>query len=588
MRTNIIDTKDAVLYRYGNIVAAYAPMTKKSFYYFKSNELDRIKDYLHKEKISRHIGSKSNNIKSIFIFLTNRCNFSCKYCFVTKGNTTLSQEAITPLLQLLESLPIDDRCRIFCFGGEPLLYPELLQSLISKIKTSEKLAKCGITICTNGSICNANLLKFLKKYDIYLSISLDGDSELTSLRINNLGYETFSTVAANIRTFKKEGISFAISCTVNEKNIEYLPQIPLFFKKTFGIKAMGFCLPIGYWLDADFYSYQVCKAFEVCSKIGLYEDFIVKRLYPFLAGKEFLKECNGYGNQIVIWPNFKVSTCVAIPGEIDGRDIASVKNLVSSWSQRVPPRMSSCRRCVFKYICGGGCAYNALLKKKTIFSKDKEFCKFVSNFTKYFIKRKVNKKIKVVIMDYDGTIVVRDVEGALKSAAKILSKDYHKAYTLFEQKISGFFSPKKVITLVGRELRVPKNKIDLAIATYFKIFDKGTVLPEMRKLIKRVRKKYPRLVILSVNDKQFLINQLKKFGLAKFFEEVYCVKAEEKNSGKAYLNVLAAENIQPYEALYLGDEFKREIKVVENLGMKTILVNLKGGIHPTEWIEKII
>ena len=64
---------------------------------------------------------------------------------------------------------------IIC-GGEPLISP-LLRPLIKAI--NEKWKDVQITILTNGTIYKEADVQFLKDYNIYLQISLDGHNSQT-------------------------------------------------------------------------------------------------------------------------------------------------------------------------------------------------------------------------------------------------------------------------------------------------------------------------------------------------------------------------------------------------------------------------
>ncbi|MEM2089923.1 MAG: HAD hydrolase-like protein [Candidatus Pacearchaeota archaeon] len=588
--------EDKIFWRYGDIISVYAPFKKRIFYHFKTGEVSEAKQYLKKEKeIVRSTPPKDRKIETFFIILTKNCNFRCKYCFVNKAKETLSQDKIDELISIMEGFDTKKNCKIFIYGGEPLLYPHLVKKIITKIRNGKKFKNCNITICTNGSLYSDHLADFLKEKKVYLSISLDGDRLLNQMRIDKKNNETYNLVVKNIKKFKAKQIPFTISCTISEKNVDYLPQIPLFFKEQFGINSMGFNFPVGDAnFDIDKLAYNLFKSFEVCSKLGVHEDFILRRLYPFLKGEIFDKECNAYGNQIVIQPNLRLHTCVvqSCAGSskelCDYSDLKCIRNLLKKWSLRTSLKMASCKRCIFKYMCGGGCAYNGLIKRKNLFLPDEQHCRFTYNFVKYFVKRMLNKKIKLVIMDYDGTIVVRNVSKALKAAASVLSRKRQDCVMkLFEERIKGFFDPQKIVTSVGNQLKVSKKRIVKAIEAYFKVFDRGTVLKETRRLLKYLREKYPRIIIFSVNQKDFVLEELKRLKLLNFFDKIYCVKAEEKNSLDSYYKIALTEKIQPYNVLYIGDSFE-EIKFAEEIGMKTIWVKLKGGIHPTKWIEKLI
>ena len=94
--------------------------------------------------------------KQNFYFITNQCNASCPYCFVKHGNYITTKDDIDKI-----EVPLDGENVIY--GGEPTLYPELVDYLI------EKLNHRDIVLYTNGS--NVEYLKTLK--DVRIVINYD-------------------------------------------------------------------------------------------------------------------------------------------------------------------------------------------------------------------------------------------------------------------------------------------------------------------------------------------------------------------------------------------------------------------------------
>lgn len=94
--------------------------------------------------------------KQNFYFITNQCNASCSYCFVKHGNFIATKDDIDKI-----EVPSDGENVIY--GGEPTLYPELVDYLI------EKLEHKNIVLYSNGS--NIEYLKSLK--DVKIVINYD-------------------------------------------------------------------------------------------------------------------------------------------------------------------------------------------------------------------------------------------------------------------------------------------------------------------------------------------------------------------------------------------------------------------------------
>ena len=91
-------------------------------------------------------------LDSIFIDLTTRCNFSCRYCFNTECVQTFTTDLPVSAIQKMLS---DDKVKISNWifsGGEPLLYP-YLNEVLSLLKQNNVRPK----IATNGTLLNPDV-----------------------------------------------------------------------------------------------------------------------------------------------------------------------------------------------------------------------------------------------------------------------------------------------------------------------------------------------------------------------------------------------------------------------------------------------
>ena len=85
------------------------------------------------------ISVKDDFLFAADLFITNRCNLHCKYCFHKQGGETLTLETAMRILdELRASDKIKDRFTINFFGGEPLLEPVLVRAIIEYGKATWK------------------------------------------------------------------------------------------------------------------------------------------------------------------------------------------------------------------------------------------------------------------------------------------------------------------------------------------------------------------------------------------------------------------------------------------------------------------
>ncbi len=111
-------------------------------------------------------------ISSLTLVLTERCNFSCPYCPQTKGQNALKIEAIHTFLDLLQPRLAQEVWLGF-YGGEPLLAWPLIEKTVAFLQKKHK-TKFRFTLTTNGSLLKEEHILFLKKHHFELILSYDG------------------------------------------------------------------------------------------------------------------------------------------------------------------------------------------------------------------------------------------------------------------------------------------------------------------------------------------------------------------------------------------------------------------------------
>ncbi|MFH1459684.1 MAG: radical SAM protein [Candidatus Omnitrophota bacterium] len=176
---------------------------------------------------------KSAVPESITFFLTHRCNLRCKMCgqWGESGVTkTKSPEIIKEELSFsqLQRVVIDVakfKPSITLFGGEPLLYPQIIE-LIQEIKQN----KMHCLMITNGSLLSNTAEKIASTGLDELNISLDGGAKLHN-EIRGLPgiFEKIAQGIKEINKYKKLNRTkkplINLQCTITKYNYEHLDQL---------------------------------------------------------------------------------------------------------------------------------------------------------------------------------------------------------------------------------------------------------------------------------------------------------------------------------------------------------------------------
>jgi uncharacterized protein len=118
----------------------------------------------------------------VCLVLTHQCNLACSYCYAgEKFNRHMSQETALDGLRMLFSGPGD--LELSFFGGEPFLRFPLMARVCRMARTAARKAgrRISFQITTNATILEEKQLRFLKEYDVWTALSLDGPEDVQDL-----------------------------------------------------------------------------------------------------------------------------------------------------------------------------------------------------------------------------------------------------------------------------------------------------------------------------------------------------------------------------------------------------------------------
>ncbi len=146
---------------------------------------------------------------SLTICPTLGCNFDCPYCFEHHRAGRMSKKVQDDVVALAERLLDSSGVKQFFvtwFGGEPLLQPDIIQSLSDRLMAlcEERGAEYSASIITNGYLLNQEIVEILKRGRVQSAqITLDGIGEAhNATRHLAGGGPTFDRIIDNLRTLK--------------------------------------------------------------------------------------------------------------------------------------------------------------------------------------------------------------------------------------------------------------------------------------------------------------------------------------------------------------------------------------------------
>lgn len=334
-------------------------------------------------------------VKTLTINTTQLCNLKCVYC-AAGGDGSYGEplvkidlnKGLAQLQWLMSRCLPGDRFQINFLGGEPLLYPEIMRSVILYAKDLAEKAQVALrlAVVTNGTrLYEQKVLDLLEEFRIAVTVSVDGppaiqDRFRKSSRGGASSHELERGLLA-VLAIKNRLPSIGLAA-VFHKDYTGVRETYRYFQK---------------W-DVDFYelNFSHTEADLTASQEfsqGLRE---VAALADQLGGEDALRKIRSFDGIIqrldeqIRLENFCGSGKSLLSMDARGDlypcpwDI-NEKQLKLNSSVGIGPNKletfgspqiakTACRQCWAKYLCGGGCHYTH--KKNTGFSRrvDPIFC----------------------------------------------------------------------------------------------------------------------------------------------------------------------------------------------------------------------
>ena len=152
------------------------------------------------------------------------CNFQCPYCYENRRSGKMSLEVQDAIVSFVKE-KIDSGLKsldVTWYGGEPLLYPDIVKGLSERIHELTAGTNCELKmfIVTNGYLLTPQIVEMLDAIGIVKAqITLDGLKEHHDLtRHLKGGYGTFDKIYENLKLFDEYDIRVDVRMNVDNKN----------------------------------------------------------------------------------------------------------------------------------------------------------------------------------------------------------------------------------------------------------------------------------------------------------------------------------------------------------------------------------
>lgn len=120
-----------------------------------------------------NIGDRKIIVDNPYVEITTKCNLHCPYCFNDSGMQDYNQDMSMDIFKaILNELLANKIYNITISGGEPLLHKQIKDFFSMLFENNIK-----VTLITNGTIYNNDILDMLVRNDVKVQLTIDGPTE---------------------------------------------------------------------------------------------------------------------------------------------------------------------------------------------------------------------------------------------------------------------------------------------------------------------------------------------------------------------------------------------------------------------------
>ena len=173
---------------------------------------------------------KKFKVHYTWIYVTERCNLHCDYCFFKhRTDREISLDAVRQLFVLFEREETAPLTLIFS-GGEPFLAKENLFKILNE--AHRRFKDTSLHIQTNGLLIDHDSIVKLKELGVNLEFGIDGTAQTTIQHRGGLKPASFKKLTDTIAQCVKAGIPCGSTMTVHPHEVRHMEQELDFLRKT--------------------------------------------------------------------------------------------------------------------------------------------------------------------------------------------------------------------------------------------------------------------------------------------------------------------------------------------------------------------
>jgi len=323
---------------------------------------------------------------SVYLFVTQNCNLACVYCLAGKNykkNVIMTEEIAFKSINFISNLvQTNGEIEIIFFGGEPLLNWKLIKKCILYVEQTVskryKDIRYRYHITTNLTLLPDDFISFVKAKNISVLTDIDGlQHDHDRLRPTLSGKGSFNTIINNVYKLIESDIPIEIRTTVTSVNENNLLEICSTLMDI-GVESCAFPLLIPVDSDQKLVDKCLYPNYEIyVSQIkSIIKNKIIspQKLHPvsefvnfFSNGKITESGCGmPRGSTCIVDSEGNIYPCIYLAGNESFR-LSNVRDALknsaiffnnaffSKYKNKFGIDKGSCKKCIYKFACGGGC-----------------------------------------------------------------------------------------------------------------------------------------------------------------------------------------------------------------------------------------
>lgn len=170
------------------------------------------------------------------------CNLRCGYCFYhsladmreAPSHGMMSPDTLKTALEKAFSYADGKPVSLTFQGGEPLLAgKEFFLTAEELIRTlNVRRSPVDVGVQTNGTLLDDEWCRLFSRAGWLVGLSLDGDREANSFRVDAEGGETFDRVVAAAKLLQKHRVEFNVLAVLTRPSAERIERVYSFFRRS--------------------------------------------------------------------------------------------------------------------------------------------------------------------------------------------------------------------------------------------------------------------------------------------------------------------------------------------------------------------